>query len=34
MQKGDRLIYELRLLSDGDNKVSTVRVDAETGKEI
>jgi uncharacterized membrane protein YkoI len=34
VQKGDRLIYELRLLSDGDNKVSTVRVDAETGKEI
>jgi uncharacterized membrane protein YkoI len=32
-QKGDQLIYELRLLSD-EGRVSNVKVDAETGKEI
>lgn len=32
-QKGDQLIYELRLLSE-EGRVSNVKVDAETGKEI
>jgi uncharacterized membrane protein YkoI len=32
-QKGDRLVYELKLLSD-DGRVWRVKVDAETGKEI
>jgi uncharacterized membrane protein YkoI len=32
-QKGDRLIYELKLLTD-DDRVKTIRIDAETGKEI
>ena len=32
-RSGDRKIYELRLLSD-EGRVWTVRVDAETGKEI
>jgi uncharacterized membrane protein YkoI len=32
-RSGDRQIYELRLLSD-EGRVWTVRVDAETGKEI
>jgi uncharacterized membrane protein YkoI len=31
-QKGGRLVYELKLLSDDD--VRTIRIDAETGKEI